>query len=100
MAGTRLHTDITIIGGGGAGVAAALEAGDAGASFVLIEQDEQLGGTAATSGGGCLIVGSPLRESLGIRDTPDLAFEDWVRWGGDAVAIANAQEIQTCQSRA
>ena len=32
----RLGTDITIIGGGGAGVAAALEAGDAGARVVLL----------------------------------------------------------------
>ena len=81
----RLETDIAIIGGGGAGVAAALEVGDAGASVVLLEQDAKLGGTAATSGGGCLIVGSPLQESQGIHDTPDLAFEDWVRWGGGAV---------------
>lgn len=85
MAETRLETDVTIIGGGGAGVAAALDAGDAGARVVLLEQDDALGGTAATSGGGCLIVGTPLQESLGIRDTPDLAFEDWVKWGGDAV---------------
>jgi predicted oxidoreductase len=85
MASTLMETDIAIIGGGGAGVAAALEAGDAGARFVLVEQDEMLGGTAATSGGGCLIVGSPLQASLGIHDTPDLAFEDWVTWGGDAV---------------
>jgi predicted oxidoreductase len=82
MTETRLAADITIIGGGGAGVAAALEAGEAGARIVLLEQADTLGGTAATSGGGCLIVGTPLQESLGIHDTPDLAFEDWVTWGG------------------
>jgi flavocytochrome c len=81
MSENRLDTDITIIGGGGAGVAAALEAGEAGATMVLLEQDDTLGGTAATSGGGCLIVGTPLQESLGIHDTPDLAFEDWVKCG-------------------
>lgn len=85
MAEHRLESDLTIIGGGGAGVAAALEAGEAGASVILLEQDDQLGGTAATSGGGCFIVGSPLQASLGIHDTPDLAFEDWVTWGGDGV---------------
>ena len=85
MAETRLETDLAIIGGGGAGVAAALEAGEAGARVVMLEQDDALGGTAATSGGGCLIVGSPLQESEGIHDTPDLAFEDWITWGGDAV---------------
>jgi flavocytochrome c len=85
MPDSRLETDVTIIGGGGAGIAAALEAADAGARMVLLEQADKLGGTAATSGGGCFIVGTPLQESLGIHDTPDLAFEDWVKWGGDAV---------------
>lgn len=43
------------------------------------------GGAAITSGGGCLIVGSPLQKARGIHDTPDLAFDDWVKWGGDFV---------------
>src|SRR5262249_52843840 len=64
------------------GVAAALDATDAGARVILLEQDDALGGTAATSGGGRLIVGTPRQESLGIRDTPELAFEDWIAWGG------------------
>src|SRR5215831_6570502 len=80
----RIDTDVAIIGGGGAGVAAALEAHAAGARAVVLEQDDALGGTAATSGGGCFIVGTPLQDSQGIHDTPDLAFEDWVRWGGGA----------------
>lgn len=84
MAERRLDTDVTIIGGGGAGVAAALEAGEAGAGMVVLEQDDKLGGTAATSGGGCFLVGTPLQESQGIHDTPDLAFEDWVTWGQGA----------------
>jgi flavocytochrome c len=79
-----MHTDIAIIGSGGAGVAAALEAAEAGARVVLLEQDDALGGTAATSGGGCFLVGTPLQESRGIHDTPDLAFEDWVAWGQGA----------------
>ena len=84
MTGNRLDTDIAIIGGGAAGIAAALEASAAGAGAILLEQDDALGGTAATSGGGCFIVGTPLQESCGIHDTPDLAFADWVAWGGGA----------------
>jgi flavocytochrome c len=76
--------DVIIIGGGGAGVAAAIEVGKAGAEAVILEQAESLGGTAIISGGGCLIVGTPLQESRGIRDTPDNAFEDWVKWGQGA----------------
>src|SRR5262245_63215473 len=53
----RCETDVAIIGGGAAGIAAALEAGTAGARVALLEQDGALGGTAATSGGGCFLVG-------------------------------------------
>src|SRR5262245_5281553 len=81
MAEHRFDVDVAIIGGGAAGVAAALEAKVAGAKAILLEQDDALGGTAATSGGGCFIVGTPLQEAQGIHDTPDLAFEDWVAWG-------------------
>jgi flavocytochrome c len=76
--------DVAIIGGGGAGIAAAIEAGGAGAKIALVEQGDTLGGTAAISGGGCLIVGTPLQKSQEIYDTPDLAFEDWVKWGQGA----------------
>ncbi len=80
----RMEADIVVIGGGGAGVAAAIEAGAAGAKVALVEQFDTLGGTAIISGGGCLIVGTPLQKSQGIHDTPDLAFEDWVKWGQGA----------------
>jgi flavocytochrome c len=76
--------DVIIIGGGGAGVAAAIEVGKAGGKAAILEQAESLGGTAIISGGGCLIVGTPLQESRGIHDTPDNAFEDWVKWGQGA----------------
>ena len=76
MPAERIDTDVAIIGGGAAGVAGALEAHAAGARVVLLEQDATLGGTAATSGGGCFIVGTPLQEAQGIHDTPDAAFED------------------------
>ena len=84
MADNRVEADIAIIGGGGAGIPAAIEAGDAGAKIVLLEQADTLGGTAAISGGGCLIVGTPLQQSQGIHDTPDIAYEDWVKWGQGA----------------
>ena len=53
--------DFAIIGAGGAGVAAALEAKTARACVFLLEQDDTLSGTAATSGGGLFIVGTPLK---------------------------------------
>jgi len=83
MAGVKKYeTDVAIIGAGGAGVAAGIEARDAGARAIVFEKAPEPGGAAAISGGGCLIVGSPLQEEHGIHDTPDLAFNDWVKWGG------------------
>jgi flavocytochrome c len=81
-AAQKIETDIAIIGGGAAGIAAGIEARDAGASVVVLEQAEAAGGSAITSGGGCLLVGTPLQEKEGIKDTPDLAFKDWMEWGG------------------
>lgn len=77
----RIVTDVAIVGSGGAGMAAAVEARTAGARVVVVEQSDSLGGAAIISGGGCCIAGSPLQESRGVHDTPDNAFEDWVRWG-------------------
>lgn len=79
-----IAVDVAIIGGGGAGLAAAIEAKRAGASVAIIEKMDTLGGAAILSGGGCLVAGSPLQEKQGIHDSPDLAFEDWVSWGQGA----------------
>ena len=79
-----LTTDVVIMGGGGAGIAAGIEARDAGADVLILEKMSEPGGAAAVSGGGCCIVGTPLQESQGIKDTPDLAFDDWMKWGGPA----------------
>jgi flavocytochrome c len=83
MAGAReFETDIAIAGAGAAGIAAGIEARDAGARVIAFEMDAQPGGAAIISGGGCLIVGSQLQKANGIEDTPDLAFKDWMAWGG------------------
>ncbi len=83
MSGVKHYeTDVAIVGGGGAGIAAGIEARDAGARAIAFEKDSEPGGAAIISGGGCLIVGSPLQKQHGIDDTPDLAFNDWMSWGG------------------
>jgi len=81
MANSSLTVDVTIIGGGGAGIPASIEVARAGGKAAVLEQADSCGGTAAISGGGCCIVGTPLQKAQGIEDTPDLAFEDWIKWG-------------------
>jgi len=71
MAGVKQYeTDIAIVGAGGAGIAAGIEARDAGAHAIVFEKSSEAGGAAIISGGGCLIVGSPLQQQNGIHDTP------------------------------
>jgi predicted oxidoreductase len=78
----QYETDVAIVGAGGAGIAAGIEARSAGARAIAFEQSAAPGGAAIVSGGGCLIVASPLQKQNGITDTPDLAFADWIAWGG------------------
>jgi flavocytochrome c len=80
LAGTY-KADVIIVGAGGAGLAAAYEAASRGASVIVAELDSTYGGTAAMSGGGCFAVGTPLQKEKGFEDSPDLAFQDWIRWG-------------------
>lgn len=75
------HTssDVVIIGGGVAGLVAALELLDAGREVILVDRDteEHLGGLAKESFGGIFIVGSPQQKRLGIEDSTELALGDW-----------------------
>ncbi len=81
----KLETDVAIIGAGAAGICAGIEALDAGARVIAFEMGAEPGGAAIISGGGCMIVGSPLQAENGIEDTPDLAFGEWIEWGGPSV---------------
>jgi flavocytochrome c len=88
---TSRQTDVVIVGSGAVGVAAGLEAQEAGAQVIVIEKEAQLGGAAAISSGGCCCVGTRLQREQGIADSPDLAFEDWIRWGEGAADEAWAR---------
>src|SRR5262249_61166146 len=90
-AAQQYETDVGIVGSGGAGVAAGIEARDAGARAIAFEESSEPGGAAIISGGGCLIVGSPLQQQNSIHDTPDLAFKDWIEWGGPSADVVWAR---------
>jgi len=44
------------------------------------------GGHALVSEGGLALIGNPLQEKLGVQDSPDLDYRDFLRWGEDANA--------------
>ncbi|MFZ9050701.1 MAG: FAD-dependent oxidoreductase, partial [Steroidobacteraceae bacterium] len=66
--------EVIVIGGGGAGMAAAIESSRAGARTLLVESDRKLGGSTALSGGVFYAAGTSLQRACGIDDTPEAQF--------------------------
>jgi len=81
MSTTRTRsTDVLVIGWGLAGLVAAAEAVTAGRDVVIVDQEPRtnLGGQAVWSFGGVLFVDSPEQRRMGIRDSLELARQDWL----------------------
>lgn len=74
------QADVIIIGGGLAGLVAAAELGDAGKKVIVLEQEGEnsLGGQAFWSLGGLFFVDSPEQRRMRIRDSKELALQDWL----------------------
>lgn len=70
------ETDVVVVGGGGAGLAAAIEAASRGAKVVLVEKNPALGGSTAWSVGSISATRTPHQHKAGIKDTPDEHYED------------------------
>lgn len=73
-------TDVIVVGGGLAGLVAATEIADAGRRVLVVDQEPQqsLGGQAFWSLGGLFMVDSPEQRRMRIRDSHDLALQDWM----------------------
>ena len=77
-------TDAIVIGAGLAGLVAACELVDAGKRVTILEQEpsQSLGGQAFWSFGGLFLVDSPEQRRMRIRDSHDLAWQDWLGTAG------------------
>jgi uncharacterized protein len=76
--------DVIVVGGGLAGLVAATEIADAGKRVIVVDQEgeQSLGGQAFWSLGGLFLVDSPEQRRLGIKDSYDLALQDWMGSAG------------------
>ena len=76
--------DVIVVGAGLAGLAAAAELTDAGKRVLLLDQEgeQNLGGQAFWSFGGLFLVDSPEQRRLRVRDSLELAWQDWVGTAG------------------
>ncbi|GAA3366969.1 FAD-binding dehydrogenase [Streptomyces antimycoticus] len=76
--------DVIVVGAGLAGLAATAELADAGRKVILLDQEpeQSLGGQAHWSFGGLFLVDSPEQRRLRIRDSHELAWQDWLGTAG------------------
>ncbi len=73
--------DVAVIGSGFAGLAAAIEAKEAGASVAVYEKMRVAGGNSIINGGVMAVAGSDMQEAKGIKDSPDLMLADMMKAG-------------------
>ena len=74
-----MDTDVIVVGAGLAGLVAAAEAADRGKRVILIDQEgeQSLGAQAWWSFGGLFLIDSPEQRRLGVKDSLELARQDW-----------------------
>ncbi|MDR2238085.1 MAG: FAD-binding dehydrogenase [Chryseobacterium sp.] len=75
----KFQSDVIIIGSGLAGLTAAMEITNAGKKVLLVDQEteQNIGGQAFWSFGGLFLINSPQQRRMGIKDSYELALQDW-----------------------
>ncbi len=76
--------DAIVVGAGLAGLVAATELADRGRRVIVLDQEPEasLGGQAFWSFGGLFLVDSPEQRRMGVRDSRELALQDWMGTAG------------------
>ncbi|UNX54857.1 FAD-binding dehydrogenase [Georgenia sp. TF02-10] len=79
-----MDADAIVVGAGLAGLVATAELAAAGRRVLLLDQENaaNLGGQAYWSFGGLFLVDSPEQRRMGIRDSAELAWQDWLGTAG------------------
>ncbi|WP_127817724.1 FAD-dependent oxidoreductase [Microbacterium sp. CPCC 204701] len=75
-------TDVVVVGGGLAGLAASRRLARHGLRVALLEKRPELGGSSAMSGGWFALCGTALQQRSGVRDSDDVFVADMVDTGG------------------
>ncbi|XKE96482.1 FAD-binding dehydrogenase [Metaplanococcus flavidus] len=79
-----MEFDVIVVGAGLAGLTATAELADAGRKVLLVDQEPEasFGGQAWWSFGGLFLIDSPEQRRMGIKDSKELAWQDWLGAAG------------------
>lgn len=82
--GFLLKYDVIVVGAGLAGLVATAELAEKGKKVLLLDQESEnsMGGQAFWSFGGLFLVDSPEQRRMGVKDSPELAWQDWLGTAG------------------
>jgi predicted oxidoreductase len=83
MSTSSVKSDVLVIGGGLAGLVTAIECLRAGKRVTLVDRDtrQRLGGQALWAFGGMALVDTPVQRRMKLKDSPERALRDWLRYG-------------------
>ena len=81
QAAEDITVDVAVIGAGGAGLSAAVEATDLGAKVVVLEKMGMVGGNTIRAAGGLNAAGTALQAAKGTKDSVEIAFYDTMKGG-------------------
>ncbi|TWH56637.1 secreted protein [Desulfitobacterium sp. LBE] len=75
------ETDVVVVGTG-CGLAAAIEAKNAGADVIILEKNDWVGGLYKTAGGHAILGGTRIQKEAGMQDSLEDWFEDEMKASG------------------
>lgn len=76
-----ITVDIAVIGAGGAGLSAAVQANDLGAKVVVLEKMAMVGGNTIRAAGGLNATGTALQAAKGTKDSVEIMYFDTMKGG-------------------
>lgn len=77
--------DVIVVGGGGAGMSAAIQAADAGSRVAVVEAGEKVGGSTALAGGYVLAADTAQQKEQGIEDNVEAMVDYILDLNGDSI---------------
>jgi fumarate reductase flavoprotein subunit len=88
------ETEVLILGGGGAGTAAAYVAAKDGAKVIVLEsQPDTTQTSTAICGGYHMVIGSDEQKAMGVNDSIEAAVADFMNWGNLEGYNSNREDV-------